>query len=87
MKINPQHLQDKDGNFLKSATDVALMIPIIEMASWEKCFYNGKSGRLLYIYTIHPNTQENPDRKKEQAQNAIYIFEQLPEYEKLKDIN
>jgi glycosyltransferase involved in cell wall biosynthesis len=60
-------LKDNEGNWLTSATDAAIMFPLLEMAGFGKVIYNDK---ILYVYNI-----ENPEsifRKSPEKQIADY---------------
>ena len=56
----------RNGKYLKSATDVATMVPIFEMAGGKfKCF-----NEPLYIYTKdHPNSHHNNKKSHNKQTN------------------
>ena len=75
-QINDEDFK-KNGKYLKSATDVAIMLPICEMAGSRLFFIK----KILYNYYID-NTDShhnNCNRKKEQKSNRNYLF-QLSKY-------
>lgn len=64
----------KNGEYLRSATDVALMYPMLEMSNGRfKCVSD-----VLYIYNHgHPESNHNIENKfSEQSQNAKYLKNQ-----------
>jgi hypothetical protein len=82
--IREADLRDGRGNYFRSATDVAAMIPMLEMAGLTHSHYvpaessDIANRRVLYIYTIHPNQQYNAERVAEQRANALTIYRRQP---------
>lgn len=84
--IDPRDLiNTRTGKHWRSATDVAIMIPMLEMAGPVHSHHVARADgaaseqqqqqqRILYIYTIHPGQQYDPDRVAEQRANACSIF-------------
>ena len=75
--INPEDLKIK-GSFTKSANDVALMLPIVEMAGSERVY---PIKNVTYLYRLHPNNIHQ-NRREEQLNSEKY-FRTLPKYKKL----
>lgn len=81
--ISKKDFRDKEGEWFRQATDVALMTPILELASDKHIVYlpNVYDG-LMYHYTVEPNVQYDPSRIKAQKQSADEVFSRKP-YEAL----
>ena len=64
--LRKDHFLDNDGNYLKAASDLALMFPLIEMAGLENC-------RHIHdlIYTWNDNHGGNCDRETQRQAEAI----------------
>lgn len=84
-KINMDDLLDENYDWFEAATEVAIMIPMLEMAG-EKHSYYVKDGRVLYLYTIHPNQQYSPERVKLQRKNADFIFRKKIPYSQIESL-
>ena len=69
-KINKKDLK-KNDNFIRSSTDIAIMLPMLEMAGKNIKFINDK----LYKYTIdhQESFHTNINRKKKQKADDNYI--------------
>lgn len=76
-KINHDDLK-KDGEYFRSATDVAIMFPMLEMAGDNVKFINLR----LYKYTYDHNESFHNNKKKrdKQKKNEIYL-RKLPKYD------
>ena len=76
MKQDPylNSLKDKSGNFYTTATDVALFVPLMEIAGQKSIRFNEIP---LYFYRKHNN---NVDKKtpKKQLDNKFEIFSKKP---------
>ena len=84
-KVKMDELLDEEYNWFESATEVAIMVPMLEMSGNEHTHYVN-DGRILYLYTIHPNQQYNPERVAKQRKNAKYIFENKKYYLPLESL-
>ena len=62
--------KDKDGNFYKSSCDVATMLPLLEMAGFNRIKFNPEP---IYYYRIHENNDHNIDSEL-QKDVASQIF-------------
>ena len=64
-KIDHNDLKDKENNYFKSATDLALMYPMIEMSNGRfKCV-----NEILYVYNhFHSESNHNNSTKKQKQQ-------------------
>lgn len=81
-KIDLEDLFDEEFEWFESATEVAIMIPMLEMAGPDHSHYV-KDGRILYLYTINPNQQYLPERVKSQRKNAEFIFREKRPYNRI----
>lgn len=75
-KINDKDLRDSNNNYYKSATDLAVMYPMLEMSGGKfKCIND-----VLYIYNkSHPESNHNQNSKKMiQYKNGIEIKNKTP---------
>lgn len=81
-KINHDHLK-KNGQYFRSATDYAIMAPMLEMSGKRfKCI-----NEVMYNYTYdHPESTHN-DRYKKRTQNKNYNYlKKLNRYKPILDI-
>ena len=63
-KINHNDLKDKDNKYFTSATDLALMYPMIEMSNGRfKCV-----NEILYVYNHFHSESNHNNKKKKQIQ-------------------
>ena len=67
-----------DNKMIKSATDLAMMMPMLEMAGHKiKCI-----DKLLYVYTVdHPNSLHNNGSKLKKQINNNYIIRRKKRYD------
>lgn len=76
-------LKDKDGNFYRMTYDVAMMLPIMEMAGFEKVKYNDK-----VLYTYNRGNPISDDRVNQKLQwdihNEIYKKRKFAKIESYK---
>jgi glycosyltransferase involved in cell wall biosynthesis len=70
--VMESHMKDDHGEWFTAATDVALLLPLIELCGWQHIYYT--SVRKLYNYTIYPNQQYDPVRMELQNKNAQQIY-------------
>lgn len=54
----------KDGNFYKSSCDVATMLPLLEMAGFNRIKFNPEP---IYYYRIHENNDHNIDSELQKS--------------------
>lgn len=76
-QVDPQYscLKNDTGEWLRFATDAALMFPLIEMAGFDKVRYN---DNVLYIYNQeNPNSHHHIGRESEQS-NWGYVASKRP---------
>jgi glycosyltransferase involved in cell wall biosynthesis len=76
-QIDPEFecMKDDDGNWLKSATDAALMFPLIEMAGFDKVRYN---DTVLYIYNHENPNSHHQINGESQRLNWLYVASKRP---------
>lgn len=69
LKQDPDLLcfKDKNGQFYSMTDDVAIMVPLIEIAGYEKIFYD---SRIHYFYRLH---NSNDFKKNPNLQNEIKL--------------
>ena len=81
-QINVLDLQDENGEYFKAATDVAIMMPLLEMAGRRvQC-----SKRVLYLYTAdHPLSLHMNKKTKTQQQLNHEIIRRRHKYVALDD--
>lgn len=73
-KINRNHLLDPHGQFFRSAWDLAIMYPMLEMANGRFKFIN----KVLYHYNAENPISDCKIRRQEQYNFANYIQRQKP---------
>jgi glycosyltransferase involved in cell wall biosynthesis len=76
-KVDPEYscMKDEEGAWLRSATDAALMFPLIEMAGYDKVRYN---DNVLYIYNQqNPNSHHHKNRETQRL-NWLYVASKRP---------
>jgi hypothetical protein len=61
-------LKDDKGNFYRSAYDVCIFIPLLELASFEKIYYNDKS-----LYWYNRGNPLNDDKVDQSLQTGIHL--------------
>jgi len=74
-KIKDSDLRDADGNYFKSAWDVAIMFPVIEMAGFDRIKH---INRPLYVYNKETEFSDDKINLKEQRKNKEYICNMQP---------
>lgn len=79
-KIKKEDLMYKDGDFLTSSWDLAIMIPMLEMAGKERSKY---ISDITYLYRFHPNNDVKL-YAKEQKELEKYVLELKP-YKRLEN--
>jgi hypothetical protein len=67
--------KDLQGNWFKSATDAAIMFPLIEMAGFEKVLFNDK---VLYQYNLANPGSHHHGNKAQQIENFDCIKAKRP---------
>lgn len=75
------HTDNKvNGEFIKSATDAALMYPLLELSGENtKCI-----NEVLYDYTVdHVESLHNDKNKKKKQKNNLYYLKSLKKYNKV----
>ena len=61
-------LKDKNGDWLSSAVDAAIMFPLCEMAGFEKVKYNHE---ILYVYNnTNPHNMSNSKRVEQLVESV-----------------
>jgi glycosyltransferase involved in cell wall biosynthesis len=74
-RIDEKDLKDCEGNYFKTAWDLAIMYPLLEMTGGESCkFIND----YLYVYNMDNPLNDCIAHKKLQADTAVYIREKKP---------
>ncbi len=68
--LDDADLRGKDGQYIKAAFDVALMVPMIEMAGPEHTKF---IETILYVYNMDNTTHEFIKRPQLQEQENLYI--------------
>ena len=81
-KIKDTDKRDKDNNYFKSATDKAIMLPMLEMSGGKFSYIND----VLYIYNNNTknNIHSNKKNFSKQTSNSLYI-NNLKKYNSLFD--
>jgi hypothetical protein len=64
--VKPEDFKDENGRYFESAVDMAVMLPVLEMAGPQKCFY---LDEVLYQY------RDNPDSMHVHGRNQQRISE------------
>lgn len=70
-KINKEDLKDEKGNFIRSATDIAIMYPMLEMAGDKIKFIEDKMYK--YTYDHEESFHNNLKKKRIQTKNYLYL--------------
>ena len=71
-----------EGNFFEAACDVAMMIPMAELAGEHVCFVKD----ILYIYNIRNPISDNKIKQEKQISLTSYV-RSLPPYQPLKNLS
>ena len=70
----------KNGEYIRSSTDVALMVPLLELVSDKFACIND----ITYIYTVnHPLSLMNNSKSLQKQTNNRKYIENLPKYSKI----
>lgn len=56
--------KNRDGLFYEMTYDIALMIPLLEIAGFDNCFFNSD---INYIYRLHPANDASRNRRLQMA--------------------
>jgi hypothetical protein len=75
-KINNDDLRDKNGNYFKTAWDVSIMMPVLEMAGFKRSKF---IEEILYVYNKITPFNDHKLYLNEQKANKSYICS-LPSY-------
>jgi glycosyltransferase involved in cell wall biosynthesis len=68
-------MKDERGRWLTSATDAAIMFPLVEMAEYERVLF---SERVLYVYNRSNPLSHHHNGREKQLANWSWLSEQRP---------
>lgn len=78
--LNESSMKDSRGNWFSSASDVAIFLPILEMAGKDRVKFIDED---LVYYRIHPNNDHsNREKLQDQVRCALELY-RMPEYSRL----
>jgi glycosyltransferase involved in cell wall biosynthesis len=80
-RIKDEDLRDSSGNYFNSASDIAFVLPMIEMAGFDRIEF---ISEIIYIYNRETGFNVYKSKRQNQIYNEQYIRSKQP-YEKLNN--